>query len=364
MDNKLLIIAAVVIGAVAVCIGTGIVQSDDGGDEQQLTPTANDTNVVWEIYNGMIDPRLDDDSCAYDANGADGVYFTYPYTDNWAEDKDNENSDTWEYTFTLHNVPYHLTICKTVTIDDGQQQPVEHETGITPSIEYGIFRITFGKLAEGEDHYYVYAYFWQDNYVESKGYVPKEGDTFVFSTGTYKVMNVPGSPTWYSTVSYQYLHDGDFKEVLMYTFVIPTTPNPRPIITEGSYKGYDCWYLDYSKMHLENGTRVYDYSGNVVLEKSTGLYIGNGDDVYLVPGQDLSDIQTAGKYQATFYSNHDDNVIIWKGKTCGTHIIIDERYGYTLSGWNTESDGSGKSYSTTQLFTADDDGVVLYAQWT
>ncbi|MBL0136282.1 MAG: InlB B-repeat-containing protein [Chitinophagaceae bacterium] len=37
--------------------------------------------------------------------------------------------------------------------------------------------------------------------------------------------------------------------------------------------------------------------------------------------------------------------------------------GFSFSGWNTESDGSGHSYSTGSTIIMESDSIVLYAQW-
>ena len=39
------------------------------------------------------------------------------------------------------------------------------------------------------------------------------------------------------------------------------------------------------------------------------------------------------------------------------------RTGYTFTGWNKESDGSGESYKDEAAFTMGTESVTLYAQW-
>lgn len=72
-------------------------------------------------------------------------------------------------------------------------------------------------------------------------------------------------------------------------------------------------------------------------------------------------------YAITYNSNGGSGSVANQTKTYGTPLTLQSsgytRTGYTLTGWNTASDGSGTSYALGGSYTANS-AATLYAQWT
>lgn len=90
------------------------------------------------------------------------------------------------------------------------------------------------------------------------------------------------------------------------------------------------------------------------------------------------EVQYVPSYTIVFDKNYGPGMSVITGHMAPQEIPVDEivilspnkfasEDGYTFSGWNTEADGSGKSYADGQEITniaAKGEKVVLYAQWT
>lgn len=83
--------------------------------------------------------------------------------------------------------------------------------------------------------------------------------------------------------------------------------------------------------------------------------------------------QIANKYKVAYHANGGMGSANPQNATYGRNLTLNtgenfRRTGYTLTGWNTKSDGSGTAYAlgevTKNLTTTNGGTVILYAQWT
>ncbi len=326
------------------------------------------TNVYWSLGGGESFDIVMNDANAVFQNGTEGSYFTFTDTSGWVLADEDEYS--WSFDLTFDERDTHLELFKTYTTFDQQLNPTVHSAGITPAIVNGELRVTYGALALNETKYYVYGIFWQSDDLARKGYVPEVGDSFVYVSSanlTYTVTKVPGSNGWASTSQYQYTLGNGTSEENMYLFPVHDSPNAYSMISSATYYGYDCWKYSYTGMWFNDGSYTNSVIAVIYVEKSTTMVVGvesAESSMHLQEGTDLSGYQTVSGVTATFNQNYGNNPVIGQGTYFGTHTVVPERDGYAFTGWNTASDGTGTSYSKSQVFTANDNNVVLYAQWT
>ncbi len=183
-----MITAAVVVGLLAVGIGTGLIQSDDDSDEEKHTIAAANTNIVWEVVNyTQFTMLMSDGSNAYDKSGTEGDYFTLKDASDWKDESILAGSDEWMYSFKMNDATHYISIKKST---DG------HSSCVEPSIADGELRVTFGAPGDN-DCYWVELTFSQTIPHRYQAYIPKVGDTFVYNIldteHTYVVTKVPGS---------------------------------------------------------------------------------------------------------------------------------------------------------------------------
>ena len=103
----------------------------------------------------------------------------------------------------------------------------------------------------------------------------------------------------------------------------------------------------------------YEYANAQVQEH---MQIGNAVDTFF-----SDDLNKIGKIQIAYSGNlattgEMENTVIDSGTGVNLSDNQYERNGYTFNGWNTQSDGSGQSYTNCENVTFTEN-TVLYAQW-
>ncbi|MBQ7945859.1 MAG: InlB B-repeat-containing protein [Bacteroidales bacterium] len=133
--------------------------------------------------------------------------------------------------------------------------------------------------------------------------------------------------------------------------------NGTSFTTVGYYGYYWSSTLDEGDPRSAYG--MYFYSGNVLWSSSMRNY---GRTVRAVYGDDSA----AQTFTLTFNANGGTGTMAAQTFEAGVSQAIKAntftRSGYTFTGWNTNADGSGTSYTDKQSITLSQD-ITLYAQW-
>jgi len=181
------------------------------------------------------------------------------------------------------------------------------------------------------------------------GYADNKLSINGYEVGTIENMNGNWA-TFYSTpkitVSYKWTTENNPTDVAAPTDdVIEAGTEYTAKEQNTSMQGYrfDGWYTD------EDCTQVYENGS--ILNNDTTLY-GKWDKLYNVSYDPNGGSGTMTNSNSTYV--HGTSVTVME------NAFIRENYDFT--GWNTASDGSGKSYSAGDNFIIEDD-IILYAQW-
>ena len=112
----------------------------------------------------------------------------------------------------------------------------------------------------------------------------------------------------------------------------------------------------------------YTFSGwNTASDGSGTAYNDDASFTMSVEGDTLYAQWLANSYNVTFDSNTGSGTMTAQAITYDSSAALTTntltKTGYTFSGWNTESDGSGTAYNDGASFTMSVEGDTLYAQW-
>jgi len=113
----------------------------------------------------------------------------------------------------------------------------------------------------------------------------------------------------------------------------------------------------------------YTFSGwNTASDGSGTAYNDGASFTMSVEGDTLYAQWSANSYNVTFNSNTGSGTMSAQAITYDSSATLTTnsfiKTGYTFSGWNTASDGSGTAYNDDASFTMNVEGITLYAQWT
>lgn len=156
------------------------------------------------------------------------------------------------------------------------------------------------------------------------------------------------------------------------------------------WKGVASYTVRYFKQNLEDDDYLEDpdeeetlhgkigYATAAVIKNFEGFTCTatSAPDIQIQIQEDGSTVvniyYNRNKHNITYNKNCSDAVTIPTsetsvkyGKTINVDFTVSSRLGYTFTGWNTASDGSGTAYTqgTLESFVLGDADVTLYAQW-
>ena len=343
-----------------------------------LTPT----NIDWEVHNLPAGITLTiNGEDAYESDGSPSYPLIFTGGTNWS--KREVDDGQYCYTFTLDQTVYHAQIRK------------GNSTHITENPDGDRMRVAFNALGDGQ-RYSITIYFWMDDPLMG-GYMPTVNDSFTYHEEsfisvdtTYTVEEVNSDYSYDATDGNRSYIFGPFlypqDNYIVYLLNSEVTDNQgaglytHRISTETFLNGQvECYVMEnsvyqrYWNQSTERTVRTETMVNQGFYGKDNGLlYQYNNDAIAhftVTLTSKPAQMRSVTQYEAVLDGN---------GGTFGGEPTTVRDYSFTfdattprwndhaLTGWNTQANGSGRSYVDGDVFNPADlvEGrIVLYAQW-
>ena len=343
-----------------------------------LTPT----NIDWEVHNLPAGITLTiNGEDAYESDGSPSYPLIFTGGTNWS--KEEVNDGQYCYTFTLNQTVYHAQIKK------------GNSTNITENPDGDRMRVAFNALGDGQ-RYSITIYFWMDDPLMG-GYMPTVNDSFTyheesFVSGetTITVEEVDSDYSYdatdgnHSYVFGPFLYPQDTHIVYLLNSEVTNNQGAglytHRISTETFLNGQVECYVMENSVYQRNWNPSTERTVQTETMVNQGFYGKDNGLLYQYNNNAIAhftvtltsnpaQMRSITQYQAVLDGN---------GGTFGGEPTTVRDYSFTfnattprwndhaLTGWNTQANGSGRSYVEGDVFNPADlvEGrIVLYAQW-
>lgn len=192
------------------------------------------------------------------------------------------------------------------------------------------------------------------------GWVQKDGTPFSFSTKinrNYDLYAKVGNNSQYK-VTY---HSNTTPDATVTDDTMIYAKDVLATVNDNSFKNGDMVFLGWNTKADGTGTTYYP-NGTIKVTGNMDLYAQWGDKASTVSVTYHSNFGTDRTYVTDAEVNN-ARITVADYTTLG----LPARTGYTFAGWNTEADGTGRTFAAGAFARVDDNlgsGNVLYAQWT
>lgn len=192
------------------------------------------------------------------------------------------------------------------------------------------------------------------------GWVQKDGTPFSFSTKinqNYDLYAKVGNNSRY-TVTY---HSNTTPDATVTDDTMIYAKDVLATVNDNSFTNGDKVFLGWNTKDDGTGTTYYP-NGTIKVTGNMDLYARWGDKASTVSVTYHSNFGTDVAQSAAAVANNSKITV-----EAYNALNLPERTGYSFVGWNTEADGTGRTFAAGAFARVDDNlgsGNVLYAQWT